>query len=72
VGFIKRLYEGCKFRIKLWEMDDRWRYEGRNSYELFPPSFYMTHTPEEAKRITEESLNKLKKMLEDYKNEYIK
>ena len=40
------------FYIKLKQMDAEWYNRGGSCWELFPPSFYYTHTEEEIKRIT--------------------
>jgi hypothetical protein len=46
-------------------MDERWLCENRSSYELFPPSFYMTHTPEEAEHITQQTAERIRKLVEE-------
>jgi hypothetical protein len=48
-------------------MDMQWSLHGGNCFELFPPSFYYTHTQEEIDRITEEKLAELTQMVEDLK-----
>ncbi len=52
------------FRIKLLLMDDWWYFTGASSYELFPPSFYYTHTQEEIERITKEKKEKIQEMID--------
>lgn len=55
-----------RFRIKLMRLDSRWHNYGGSSYELFPPSFYYTHSGEEIQRITEEELTALRQMIKEY------
>ncbi len=45
-------------------MDDWWYYTGASTYELFPPSFYYTHTQEEIERITEEKKKRIQALIE--------
>jgi hypothetical protein len=61
-GFVKRI----RFRMKLWAMDDMWRYTGGGCFGDYPPSFYYTHTPEEVKRIKQEEITRLKAMLDEF------
>lgn len=63
---VKRLIEKIIFRVKLWRMDDYWRMTGGGCFGDYPPSFYYTHTPEEARRIRQEEIAQLKAMLEEY------
>lgn len=63
-GTFKRLVEKIVFRIKLRDMDNRWYAMGASCWELFPPSFYYTHTEEEIKRITEETVRSLKELID--------
>ncbi len=62
---LKRIVHKIVFRIKLWQMDDRWHYMGGSSWELFPPSFYYTHTEEEIERITAETRGKIQKLIDE-------
>lgn len=55
------------YKRKLREMDEMWRLMGGSSWGLFPPSFYLTHSPEEVQRRKKEELDKLKAMLEEFK-----
>ena len=47
------------WKLKLWYMDHQWRMSGSYLNELFPPSFYYTHTEEEIKRITKETVDSI-------------
>ena len=63
VKLLKNIIHKIRFRIKLKRMDDWWYYTGGHHYGLFPPSFYYTHSEEEIKRITEETLARLRTMI---------
>ena len=65
----KRIIEKVKFRIKLKRMDDWWYYIGGSCFGLFPPSFYYTHTEEEVRRITDETLERLRSMIKELEDE---
>ena len=65
IGTLKKFIQKVLFNIKLWEMDDRWRLMGGNCWGLFPPSFYYTHTEEEIEKITNETIEELKRMLDE-------
>lgn len=52
--------------MKLKQMDDFWYFMGGNCFGLFPPSFYYTHTEEEIKRITEETMAELQALFDEY------
>jgi hypothetical protein len=66
VNGVKSLFKKIRFRMKLREMDDMWRLTGGGCFGDYPPSFYYTHTPEEAKRIKQEEIARLKAMLDEY------
>lgn len=69
MGIIKGWIDKIIFRIKLSDMDRMWRFSGASCWELFPPSFYYTHTEEEIERImaeTDAELQELLDLLEDY------
>lgn len=38
-------------------------------YDVYPPSFYIMNTEEEAKRIIEEDIHELEKLINRYKKE---
>jgi hypothetical protein len=62
---MKKLFNKITKLIKLRIMDAQWYDTGASSYQLFPPSFYYTHTEEEIQRITEETMEKIQLMLEE-------
>lgn len=62
---LKGIIEKIRFRIKLKRMDDWWYYTGGNCYGLFPPSFYYTHTEEEVRRITDETVESLRALIKE-------
>jgi hypothetical protein len=66
VNGIKSLAKKIRFRLKLWEMDDMWRYTGGGCFGDYPPSFYYTHTPEEVRRIKQEEIARLRSMLDKF------
>lgn len=64
--YIKKIKHKVMFKIKLWEMDRLWELMGGSCWGLFPPSFYYTHTEEEIERITKETIESCKKMLDEF------
>lgn len=66
---LKGVIEKVKFRTKLKRMDDWWNYTGGSCFGLFPPSFYYTHTEEEVRRITDETLERLRSMIKELEDE---
>lgn len=64
IEWIKGQIERIRFQYKLKRMDDEWFLSGRSCWELFPPSFYYTHTEEEVKRIKEETIKRLYEKIE--------
>lgn len=69
--FVEIIRKIC-LRIKLIQMDDWWRFTGADSWTLFPPSFYYTHTEEEIKRITDEVFDRTQKMIDKIDEEILK
>lgn len=65
IGTLKKMIREIRFQIKLKEMDDLWYFMGGSCFGLFPPSFYYTHTQEEIERITAETLEKLRTMIDE-------
>lgn len=63
-GFLVKVIKKIIFRIKLMEMDEEWYLRGGACWGLFPPSFYYTHTEEEIERITAESIERIKKLID--------
>lgn len=70
IRLLKDFIHKIWFRIKLKEMDDMWYLMGGSCFGLFPPSFYYTHTEEEIKQITEETLGNLYDMIAEYEAKY--
>ena len=64
IAIFEDLFRKMKFRHKLKKMDDWWYFIGGNCFELFPPSFYYTHSEEEIKRIRNEVLAQAYSMLD--------
>lgn len=56
---MKRFSNWIKYRMKLWKIDDLWRFADGPSNSLFPPSFYYTHTEEEIKKAVDEATRPL-------------
>lgn len=65
IEFLKNSMRKIIFRIKLKQMDDWWYFMGGSCFELFPPSFYYTHTEEEIERITAENLERIDKLINE-------
>lgn len=62
---LKEIGHKIMFRIKLQEMDSMWELMGGSCWGLFPPSFYYTHTEEEIERITKETIERLREMIDE-------
>lgn len=62
---MKHMIKKILFKMKLREMDNRWYSSGKSGWSLFPPSFYYTHTEEEIKRITAETIERIRKIIEE-------
>lgn len=69
IQYLKWLIHKRRLHRKLKEMDDWWYFMGGNCFGLFPPSFYYTHTDEEVKRMTEETLAELHAIIEKFEAE---
>lgn len=65
-GTLKKIKYKAMVKIKLWEMDNLWELTGGICWELFPPSFYYTHTEEEIERIKKETIESCKKMIDEF------
>lgn len=65
INMPKKMVQKVLLKIRLREMDDEWRLMGGSCWGLFPPSFYYTHTEKEIERITNETMERIKKMIED-------
>ena len=45
--WLKKWIEKRRWKLKLERMDFIWYFYGGSSWQLFPPSYYYTHSPEE-------------------------
>lgn len=68
IDLLKNLMYKIWFRIKLKEMDDWWYCTGASSWELFPPSFYYTHTEEETEHITQETKARIQALINQFED----
>ena len=68
VKLLKDTIYKTQFRIKLKRLDDWWYFTGESSWQLFPPSFYYTHSAEEIKHITDETLARLRTILAGFED----
>lgn len=66
---VKNLLKKFFHTLKLLEMDRWWYLMGGNCFGLFPPSFYHSHSEEEIKRLTDEAIMEIKKLLKETKTE---
>ena len=64
IVLLKKIIQKIKFKMKLIDMDMKWRIMGRGCFD-FPPSFYYTHTEEEINCI----INELKELIIKYEEE---
>lgn len=67
---IKKLITKIKFIWKCKKADSLWEIRGGGCFDLFTPSFYLTHTAEETKRITDKKIAELKQILADYEKKH--
>lgn len=65
IKIAKKLKDMILFRIKLYAMNEWFYFLGMNSWTLFPPSFYHTHTKDEIEHIKQETLRELRKLLQE-------
>ena len=65
LSLLKRMTHKILFKIKLWEMDRWWEFIGGSCWQLFPPSFYYTHTEEEIEVIIEETIERISRMIDE-------
>ena len=63
---IKRINEKIHLRRKIKRMDSLWNLYGGSCFGLFPPSFYYRHSEEEAQRLQQEEIAKLKEKLDEF------
>ena len=67
--WIKRKWKKIRIRFRLMHLDSLWLFYGGDSYELFPPSFYYTHSAEEIAELTEKNLSELRRIAQQYKTQ---
>ncbi|CDB30648.1 MAG: hypothetical protein V8T29_02315 [Oscillospiraceae bacterium] len=65
--WLKKWIEKRRWKLKLERMDFIWYFYGGSSWQLFPPSYYYTHSPEEVEAETARILNELEAMVLGYK-----
>ena len=63
--WLKKWIEKRRWKLKLERMDFIWYFYGGSSWQLFPPSYYYTHSPEEVE--AEAMVLGYKKKLEESK-----
>lgn len=63
---IEKIIKKIALYFKGVKADRNYYLAGRSCFSLFPPSFYITHTPEEAERIKKETIEELLKLLEEF------
>lgn len=61
---IKEFIQRIRRKEELRQQDELWRATGGASWSLFPPSFYATHTKEEAEQAEREVLEECRKLRE--------
>lgn len=62
-AFYKKAIHEIKFKKYLNEIDYQWKYCGGRCWNLFPPSFYYTHTKEEIQCILDELREEIERQL---------
>ena len=65
-GIIRKVWNKIKFEWEMRRMDRLWRWYNWDHWQLFPPSFFYRHTPEEAERIVEETISYLQDVINHY------
>ena len=63
-----KIYKSLKFKAQMRRLDKMWYFLGGNCFGIFPPSFYYTHTEQEIEQQKKETIEKLKAILNAYKN----
>lgn len=65
-SILKKIWKKLKFEWDMWRMDHLWRCFDWQHRQLFPPSFFYRHTPEEAERIVEETIAYFEDVIDQY------
>lgn len=68
VNLLKKLISKVKFKCKMIMLDMNWNFTNGRCFSVFPPSFYYTHSKEEAARIEKETKEELRKLINEYKS----
>ena len=55
-----------RWKAELRRLDENWYLWG-SCFDMYPPSFYLTHTPEEVEKIQAEDLKRIKQKIEELK-----
>lgn len=66
IGLIGVLTKKVRFRIRLRQMDLLWYLMDGSSFDLFPPSFYYTHTEKEIQQAADKIFAELQNMIDEY------
>lgn len=61
---IKEFIQRIRRKEELRQQDELWEATGDPCWSLFPPSFYATHTKEEAEQAEREVLEECQKLIE--------
>ena len=66
---IIKVFNKLIFEIRMHIMDAQWRNSFlRCGWDMYPPSFYYRHTPEEQKRIMKRDFAELRLMIAELDN----
>ncbi|MBO5089209.1 MAG: hypothetical protein J6C01_11075 [Lachnospiraceae bacterium] len=63
-GAIVNMLKRIIFRMKLQAMDEQWSMRFGYCFEMYPPSFYYLHTPEEQEAIIRRDVEAINKMID--------
>lgn len=59
---IREFIKKVMWKRKLKRLDDEWRFS-HGCFDMYPPSFYLTHTPEEVERIQDEDFKRIREKI---------
>lgn len=65
-SIVRKIWNKIKFEWDMWRKDFIWKFWNNHRRQLYPPSFYYRHTPEEAERIIEEDITYLQDRIDKY------
>lgn len=63
---MKKLFKRVRFELKMRRMDREWRMLGGPCFQMYPPSFYYRHTPEEIAEIKARDMKEMKELLKQF------